>query len=80
MVPSGLTCTLVGAVMVKLPVAGVRFAADMEKLVDAPGVPAVVAVSVVVPPGTVIVGVKMVPDTAWFTVVALVLLNATLPD
>ena len=80
MLLSGLTCTFVGAIMVKLPVAGVRAVADMSKLVDGPGVPDVVLVSVVVPPGTVMVGVKMVPDTAWFTVVALVLLNATLPD
>lgn len=28
----------------------------------------------------VVLGVLSVPDTAWFTVVALVLLNATLPD
>lgn len=61
--------------MVKLPVAGFRFDADMLKLVDEPGVPDVVAVSVVVPPGTVIVGCKIEPDTAWFTVVALVVLN-----
>jgi len=42
--------------MVKLPDAGFRFDADMLKLVDEPGVPDVVAVSVVVPPGTDIVG------------------------
>ena len=57
MLLSGDTCTFVGAVTVKLPEAGVRFVADMAKLVDAPGVPDGVEVSVVVPPGTVMVGV-----------------------
>lgn len=75
MLLSGLTCTFAGAVMVKLPDAGLKFVADILKLVDAPGVPDVVEVSVVVPPGTVIVGCKIEPDTAWFTVVALVVLN-----
>jgi len=50
------TSTLLGAVMVKFPLAGVRLAALMEKVVSPPGVPEVVAVRVVVPPGTWMVG------------------------
>ena len=72
-----LTWTFEGAITVILPS---RLEPDILKLVDDPGVPDTVAVSVVVPPGAVIVGCKTVPDTAWFTVAALVLLNDTLPD
>jgi hypothetical protein len=49
-----LTSKPVGAVAVKLPV--VKLDPDIEKLVDDPAVPAVVLGTVVVPPGTVMVG------------------------
>ena len=80
MLLSGLTCTFVGAVTVILPVAGLRFEAAKVKLAEDPGVPDVVEGSVTVGLGLIMVGCKIEPDTAWFTVVALVLLNATLPD
>lgn len=60
MLPSELTWTFAGAVTVKLPDAGDRFEPDMLKLVDEPGVPDGVEGKVVVPPGTVMLGVKTV--------------------
>ena len=66
--------------MVKLPVAGDKFVADMKKVEVGPGVPAVVEISVTVPLGEDIVGCKTVPDTATFTVVAPVLVKAILPE
>jgi len=52
-----LTWTFEGAVAVTFVI---RFEPDMLKLVDDPGVPDTVAVSVVVPPGAVMVGVAVV--------------------
>ena len=63
------TCTFVGAVTVRLPDPPVRFAPVMLKLTEAPAAPEVVAVKVVVPPGTVTLagGAFSVPETACVT-------------
>jgi hypothetical protein len=72
-----LTWKLVGAVAVMLPR---RFEPVILKLVDDPARPVGVEGTVTVPPGTVIVGCKTVPDIATLIVLALMLAKPTRPE